>query len=32
VARDEAAMLAQRSPAGSGLIRQTPLRAPFVPA
>ena len=32
VARDEAAMLAQRSPTGSGLIRQTPLRAPFVPA
>jgi NAD(P)H-quinone oxidoreductase subunit 4 len=31
VARDESAMKALRNPAGSSLIRQTPLRAPFLP-
>jgi NAD(P)H-quinone oxidoreductase subunit 4 len=32
VARDEAAMKTLRNPAGTSLIRQTPLRAPFLPS
>jgi NAD(P)H-quinone oxidoreductase subunit 4 len=32
VARNEAAMQALRNPTGSSLIRQTPLKAPFLPS